>query len=154
MKGNSIYFALLGAVTLACGLADLIVTVSRGVYIWGIVEIPGEMFRGGWGGLVVIFAGLFYLSGSKNVSEIHQLSKVVMGSILIWLMAGCDLLARITESIPGGDEGWFNSIDGFFGTYAPPYTPAMLLLPFSLVVIYHIHKVHPQGQAIEDESTN
>jgi hypothetical protein len=141
MKLGSMYFALLGAATLACGFADLIVTISTDTHSWGIMEIPGQMFRGGWGGIVVLSAGLFYLSGAKNMPEIHPLSKVVMGSILIWLMAGCDLFARITESIPGGDEGWFNSMEGFLGTYAPPYTPAMLLFPFSLVVIYYIRKM-------------
>jgi len=140
MKFGSIYFALLGAATLACGFADLIVTISKDAYSLGIMEFPGEMFRGGWGGLVVIFAGLFYLSGAKNVSEICQLSKVVMGSILIWLIAGCDLLAMITESIPGGEDGWFNTMGGFLGTYAPPYTPAMVLLPFSMVTILYIYK--------------
>lgn len=139
-KFDSMYFALLGAVILACGFADLIVTISRDVYTWGIVEFPSEMFRGSWGGLVVVFAGLFYLSGAKNVSETRQLSKVVMGSILIWLIAGCDLLAMITESIPGGEDGWFNTMGGFLGTYAPPYTPAMVLLPFSMVTILYIYR--------------
>ncbi|MHC1630915.1 MAG: hypothetical protein ACXQT4_01255 [Methanotrichaceae archaeon] len=140
MKLGNIYFAMLGAVTLACGLADLIVTISREAFTLGVMEFPSEMFRGGWGGLIVLFAGLFYLSGARNISEIHQLSKVMMGSILIWLIAGCDIFARITESIPGGEEGWFNTMGGFLGTYAPPYTPAIILLPFSLVAIYYIHK--------------
>ena len=40
----------------------------------------------------------------------------------------------------GGEEGWFNTLEGFFGTYAPPYAPAIFLLPFSLVVFYYILK--------------
>ncbi len=47
----------------------------------------------------------------------------------------------ITESIPGGEDGpWFNTLDGFIGTYAPPYAPAVLLLPLSRVVLYYIYK--------------
>jgi hypothetical protein len=47
-----------------------------------------------------------------------------MASILIWILAGTDIFVRITESIPGGEEGpWFNSLEGFLGTYAPPYPP-------------------------------
>jgi len=141
MRLGSVYFALLGAVTLACGFVDLMVTLSGEYCSWWIVEVPGDIFRGGWGGLIVLFAGLFYISGARNLSEIHQLSKVMMGSIMIWLIAGCDIFARITESIPGGDEGWFNSMEGFLGSCTPPYFPAMLLLPFSLVVIYYIRKV-------------
>ena len=40
----------------------------------------------------------------------------------------------------GGDRSWFNTLEGFFGTYAPPYAPAIFLLPFSLVVFYYILK--------------
>jgi len=138
---GSIYFGILGVVTLAFGIADLIVTIGGDSFTWSILEIPGDMFRGGWGGLIILFAGLFYLSGIKNLSEIHQLSKVVLGSILIWIIAGTDIFTMITESIPGGEEGgWFNTLEDFFGTYAPPYAPAIFLLPFSLVVIYYVYK--------------
>ena len=139
---GKIYFGILGVVTLAFGIADLLVTAGGSSFSLGILEIPNDMFRGGWGGLVVLFAGLFYLSGLsdiKNLSEIHQFSKVVMGSILIWVVAGCDIFAMITGSIPG-EEAWFNTLEGFFGTYAPPYPPAILLLPFSLAVIYYIKR--------------
>jgi len=137
----AIYFAILGIVTTAFGLADLLVSAGGGEFSYGILEVPGDLFRGGWGGLVVLFAGLFYLSGVSNFDDIHQFAKIVMGSILIWIMAGSDILAMITESIPGGEEGpWFNTLSGFIGTYAPPYTPAVILLPFSLVVIYYIYQ--------------
>ena len=137
----AIYFAILGIVTTAFGLADLLVSAGGGEFSYGILEVPGDLFRGGWGGLVVLFAGLFYLSGVRNFDDIHQFAKIVMGSIMIWIMAGCDIFAMITESIPGGEEGpWFNTLSGFIGTYAPPYTPAVILLPFSLVVIYYIYQ--------------
>jgi len=134
-----IYFGVLGIVTLAFGVAELAVTAGGSEVSWGILEIPNGMFRGGWGGFIVLFAGLFYLSGIKYFSEIHQFSKIVMGSILIWIVAGCDIFAMITESIPG-EEGWFNSLEGFLETYAPPYAPSIILLPFSLVVIYYIYR--------------
>ncbi|KAF5419903.1 MAG: hypothetical protein C5S44_09970 [Candidatus Methanocomedens sp.] len=145
MAGKSsvaaIYFAILGIITTAFGIADILVTAGASEFAYGILEISGDLFRGGWGGVIVLFAGLFYLSGARNFDDIHQFSKVVMGSILIWIMAGCDIFAMITESIPGGEDGpWFNTLDGFIGTYAPPYAPAVLLLPFSLVVVYYIYK--------------
>ena len=137
----AIYFAVLGLITTAFGIADILVTVGTGSFACGILEIPGDLFRGGWGGFIVLAAGLFYLSGIRNFEDIHQFSKIVMGSILIWIMAGCDIFAMITESIPGGEDGpWFNTLGGFIGTYAPPYAPAVLLLPFSLVVVYYIYK--------------
>ena len=137
----AIYFAVLGIITTAFGIADILVTIGAGSLAFWILEIPGDMFRGGWGGFIVLSAGLLYLSGIRNFENIHQFSKIVMGSILIWIMAGCDIFAMITESIPGGEDGpWFNTLDGFIGTYAPPYAPAVLLLPFSLVVVYYIRK--------------
>ncbi|MGP8329141.1 MAG: hypothetical protein ACT6FF_02320 [Methanosarcinaceae archaeon] len=136
-----IYFAILGIITTAFGIADILVTAGSGSFASGILEIPDDLFRGGWGGFIVLSAGLFYLSGIRNFENIHQFSKIVMGSILIWIMAGCDIFAMITESIPGGEDGsWFNTLDGFLGMYAPPYAPAVLLLPFSLMVVYYIFK--------------
>ncbi len=141
----AIYFAILGIITTAFGIADILVTMGAGSFAFGILEIPGDLFRGVWGGFIVLSAGLFYLSGIRNFENIHQFSKIVMGSILIWIMAGCDIFAMITESIPGGEDGtWFNTLNGFIGTYAPPYAPAVLLLPFSLVVVYYIYKRKPE----------
>ena len=142
-SGGAIYFAILGIVTTAFGLADLLVTVSGSEFAYGGLEIPGDLFRGGWGGIIVLFAGLFYLSGIRNFDDIHQFAKVAMGSILIWVVAGSDIFAMISESIPSWNEEtgpWFNTLPGFIGAYAPPYAPAVLLLPFSLVVIYYIRK--------------
>jgi len=138
-----IYFAILGIVTVAVGLADLLVTVSGSEFAYGILEIPNDLFRGGWGGLIMLFAGLLYLSGVRNMGNIHQFAKVAMGSILIWIIAGCDIFGIITESIPSWNEEtgpWFNTLPGFIEAYAPPYAPAVLLLPFSLVVLYYISK--------------
>jgi len=141
----AIYFAVLGIITTAFGIADILVTIGAGSLAFWILEIPGDMFRGGWGGFIVLSAGLLYLSGIRNFENIHQFSKIVMGSILIWIMAGCDIFAMITESIPGGEDGpWFNTLDGFIGTYAPPYAPAVLLLPFTFVVVYYIYKMNSE----------
>jgi hypothetical protein len=53
-SGGAIYFAILGIVTVAFGLADLLVTASGSEFAYGgILEIPGDIFRGGWGGIIV-----------------------------------------------------------------------------------------------------
>ena len=136
-----IYFRILGLVSLAFGIADILATIGGKSICLGILELPADIFRGGWGGLVILFAGLFYLAGSRDILEVHHFSKVVMGSVLIWLIASCDIFAMLCESIPGGEEGpWFNTLQGFFATYAPPYKPAIFLLPFSLAVVYYIYK--------------
>ena len=142
-----VYFGILGIATLAFGIADLIVTFGKGNFSHGILQIPNDGFRGGWGGLVILFAGFFYLSGIKKISQISEFSKVVVGSILIWIISGTDIFGMICESIPGPEGGrWFNSLKDFLGTYAPPYPPAIFLLPFSLFVIYYIRKYFKQGK--------
>jgi uncharacterized membrane protein (GlpM family) len=141
-KIGRVYFGILGIITLIFGISDLIVTMGGNDFSWSILEISSEMFRGGWGGLIVISAGLFYLSSLKNFLEIHQLSKALMGSILIWILAGTDIFVRITESIPGGEEGpWFNSLEGFLSNYVPPYPSVIFLLPFSLIILFFVSKI-------------
>ena len=141
-KIGRVYFGILGIITLIFGISDLIVTMGGNDFSWSILEISSEMFRGGWGGLIVISAGLFYLSSLKNFLEIHQLSKALMGSILIWILAGTDIFVRIAESIPGGEEGpWFNSLEGFLSNYVPPYPSVIFLLPFSLIILFFVSKI-------------
>jgi len=118
-----VYFGVLGIITLIFGITNLIVTLGGNDFSWGILEISSDMFRGGWGGLIVISAGLFYLSSLKNFSEIHQFSRALMASILIWILAGTDIL------------------EGFLSTYAPPYQPVIFLLPFSLIILFFVSKI-------------
>ena len=138
-KFGSVYFSILGLFVLGFGIAELIIGIAGRSFIWGILEISGEFLV--WRGFILFFAGLFYLNSVKNLAEIHQLAKVVMASIMIWIIAGTQIFATITESIPGGEEGgWLNSWGDFLSTYSPPYVPSLILLPFSLVTIYYIYK--------------
>jgi len=59
---------------------------------------------------------------------------------MIWIIAGMQIFAIIAESIPGGEEGgWINTWQDFLSAYSPPYIPALILLPFSLVTIYYVY---------------
>jgi len=135
-KFGSAYFFLFSFFVLGFGIAELIIGIAGRSVIWVILEISGEFLV--WRGVVLFFAGLFYLKGVKNLVEIHQLAKVVMASIMIWIIAGTQIFALIAESIPGGEEGWLNNWRDFLSTYSPPYIPGLILLPFSLVTIYYI----------------
>ena len=151
-----IYFSALGIAVLGAGIADLIVTISSSAFSCGILEIPQGGFRGGWGGLIMIFAGVFYLSGIKGANEIHQFAKVVLGSVLIWVLAGTDIFSMIAESIPSPQaDTWLNSKEGFLRAYEPPYTPAVLIFPFTLVITCYIHRYHREkGIAFRSPSRN
>jgi len=139
-KFGQIYFTILGAVALAFGAAELIASVGGG-FTWGILDSSGAtdpLFLP-WRAIILLSVGFFYLSSVKDFAEVHQLAKAVMASIMIWIVAGMAIWTRIASSIPG-EETWFNSLEGFLASYAPPYCPEMFLLPFSLVIVYYIMK--------------
>ena len=132
-----IYFSIFGLIVLAFGAAELLLGITGRSFELGLLEMSGEFLL--WQGIILFSAGAFYLSSFKNFSDIHQQAKVVMASVMIWIVAGMQIFGMILESIPGGEDGgWFNTAEGFLETYAGPYIPELLLLPFSLVVIYYI----------------
>ncbi len=138
--GLGIYVIVLGAVAAAFGCADILVWAgfSPGLDL-GLIEIAGDdFFRWAWGGLVMLMGGLIMLSGAVNAGDIRQFAKVALGALMVLMMAGTDLFARLCESIPAGEEApeFFNSLGGFIGGFAPPYSPAIILLPFVLVILY------------------
>lgn len=130
-----IYFAIFGLVVLGIGILEILLGLTGRSFEWGIMEMSGEFLL--WRGLILFFAGAFYLSSIKNFTDIHQLAKVVMGSMMIWIIAGVKIFSMILESIPG-EEGWLNTFEGFLESYSAPYIPSLFLLPFSLVVLYYI----------------
>lgn len=136
-KFASVYFSIFGLIVLGLGIAELIIGIAGRSFTWSILEISGGLLL--WKGIILFFAGFFYLSSVKNLSEIHQLAKNVMASVMLWIIAGMQILAIITESIPGGEEGWINTWEGFLSAYSPPYIPALILLPFSLLTIYYVY---------------
>ncbi|GAB7015020.1 hypothetical protein [Methanogenium cariaci] len=140
---SGIYIGLLGLVTLACGLADIFVWagITSGFQV-GILEIAGDdFFRWAWGGFIMVCAGLFMLAGSRNALSLQQFGKVTLGAVLVWVIGGTDIFARLCENIPAGEEApeFFNSFSGFIGGFAPPYPPAVILLPFTLVILYLLY---------------
>ena len=136
-KFGSIYFSIFGLIVLGLGIAELIIGIAGKSFTWSILEISGGLLL--WKGIILFFAGFFYLSSVKNLTEIHQLAKNVMASVMLWIIAGMQIFAIITESIPGGEEQWINTWEGFLSAYSPPYIPALILLPFSLVTIYYVY---------------
>jgi len=139
-KFGQVYFTILGAVALAFGAAELIASAGGG-FTWGILDSSGAtdpLFLP-WRAIILLSVGFFYLSSVKDFAEVHQLAKAVMASIMIWIVAGMAIWTRIASSIPG-EETWFNSLEGFLASYAPPYCPEMFLLPFSLVIVYYVMK--------------
>lgn len=137
-KFGSIYFGIFGIVALAFGIAEFIATGTGG-YTGRLLDLSGTFII--WRGLILFCAGALYLASIKNFTEINQLAKSVMASIMIWIVAGVEIFAKIASSIPGGEEGgWFiPPTEELIGIWTPPYIPALYLLPFSLIIIYYIY---------------
>ena len=142
IKFGSTYFAILGIAAIVFGILDFIVLGTYGAagVTWGPLNISDE----GWGGvflvwkaIILIGAGAIYISSVGNFGNVRQLAKSVAASIMIWIVAGMAIWGVIAGSIPSGEEGpWFSTPSTFASAWAPPYGPAMYLLPFSLVIIY------------------
>jgi len=150
---GSIYFAIFGLFVLGFGAAEIMLGIAGKSFEWGILEMSGEFLL--WRGLILFFAGAFYLSGIKNFADIHQQAKTLMASVMIWLIAVMQIFGMILESIPGGEGGgWFNTWEGFLAAYCAPYIPSLFLLPFSLVVIYYIKlpKESEDNMSIEEKA--
>ena len=135
-KYGGIFAAIMGIAALGFGIMEIFL---RGE--WGPLTTDGGTFTP-WRGIILIFAGVLFLSSVARFMDVRQVAKGVMGSIMIWVLAAMDIWAMIAASIPSGAEDagepWFASGADFLGAYGSPYMPAMYLLIPSLVIIYFI----------------
>jgi len=137
----SLYIGILGLFALAIGCADIVVWAGASDgFTWGILTIPGDdFFRWAWGGVIMACGGLLLLSGAAHAAtSLHQAAKVAVGAILIWVIAGTDLFAMLCAAIPAdaSSPAFVNTLAGFIAGFAPPYTPAVVILPFTLGVLW------------------
>ena len=136
-RSGSLYVSIFGAIVLGFGIVELVVMGRYGMegFCWGPLEMSGMWLW--WTGIIYVFAGIMYLSCANNFMDIHQLAKAVVASIMIWIVAGMAWFDKVAGSIPG-EETWVNSPADFLAGCGPPYTPAIYLLPLSLVIIYFV----------------
>lgn len=135
-KIGSAYLVILGIFTLIFGILNVTFALIGKEFLISSFVIHGSMWSL-WKGFILIFAGAFTITGSLNLKNVHGLAKAVLGSVMLWIVAGCNIFSKITGSIPG-EETWFKTLEGFLESYAPPYQPEIWLLPFSLVVLYFV----------------
>ncbi len=129
-----VYLAFFGIVTSVFGALYIVLAVTGKEVLTDFLIASGSMWSL-WKGFILFSAGVFMLNGSLNLRNIHGLGKTVLGVVMLWILAGSNILARIAASIPG-EEAWFNTLSDFLASYGPPYEPELWLLPFSLAVIY------------------
>ncbi len=138
-RSGSIYVSIFGTIVLGFGIVELVVIGTTGLegVRWGPLEMSGMWLW--WTGIIFVSAGIMYVSSAANFMDIRQLAKSVVASIMIWIVAGMAIFDKVASSIPG-EETWVNSPRDFLAGCGPPYTPAIYLLPLSLVIIYFIRQ--------------
>ena len=140
-----VYFSIIGIIATLSGIVQLLVALSPAneYLIFKIIAFPGDLFNGGWGGIVISAGGFFILSGLSNIKEIEQFAKISTGIAILILTGACNLFNLITTSIPGafsGSDSLFNPLPVFIGFYIPPYSPAIILLIPAIISIHFIKK--------------
>jgi hypothetical protein len=132
---GSIFTVIIGIAALGFGILEFVGGE------WGPLTVEVGIFTA-WRAVILICAGLIYLSSVTNFLDVRQLAKSVVASIMIWIVAAMDIWAMIAASIPSGaeeaGEPWFASGTEFLAAYGPPYMPAMYLLLPSLVILYFV----------------
>jgi len=139
-----VFYAILGTAAFILGGAQIVLGLSGNELEIGPMLMSGEFMI--WRGLILLCAGGLFLVSLKDFDDIHQQGKMVIASAMIWIVAVMEIFALVTGAIPG-DGTWFNTWGGFLEALAPPYIPALILLPFSLVTLYYI-KVERDGRAV------
>ncbi|MFW5922125.1 MAG: hypothetical protein ACOCRC_02335 [Halodesulfurarchaeum sp.] len=80
-----------------------------------------------WRGPVLIAAGVFLGKATANgITEREDEALVFMGSVMVWIVGGTELLGIVLGAIPGGSEVWIASPAAFLAAVGPPYPPAVL----------------------------
>ena len=134
---GSIYAIILGIAALGFGILEFVGGE------WGPLTVDAGTFTA-WRAVILLCAGVIYLSSVTNFMDIRQMAKALMASIMIWIVAAMDIFAMIAASIPSGaeeaGEPWFASGVDFLAAYGPPYMPAIYLLLPSLVILYFVSR--------------
>ena len=138
-KLGAVYFAVLGAVTLWLGCWELgraFMIVRAFAPEWLKLSAEGMNWMCIWRGVVTFLSGSLIMLGAFRFSDTEGFGTSVIGTIMLWILGGCDILKMFCGSIA---STWPTvTFYGFLKAYAPSYPAAIWLLPFSLVMIYFI----------------
>ncbi len=134
MAWDRAYVGALGLVAVLAGVVELVAGVSGDDRSLAFVTVSGTFLL--WRGVIVASAGAFFLRAAVDgLDAQRQRGIVVLGAIMLWIVAGSDLLGRVLGAVPGGRDVWVGSVDGIVGSVAPPYAPAVVLAPLALPAI-------------------
>ncbi|MGM0372256.1 MAG: hypothetical protein ACQEQJ_07110 [Halobacteriota archaeon] len=125
------YFAIVGVALVIAGAVSVLLGLTGGTLEYWPLVISGPFSI--WRGAVVLAAGGFYLTAvNGGISGREDQALIFMGSLMIWIVGGMELLSILLGAIPGNPAVWIASPSDFLAAIAPPYPPSVLAVPLSL----------------------
>lgn len=124
--------ALVGILTLIPGLLEIMLPLIGQTYQWGKIAFEGDFLI--WRGVILVASGFFYLLAINEINPIQKRAQAVLSSMMIWIVAGAELFSLVLQSIPGGGGRWLNTPGEFLSSYTGPFSPALFLLPISILL--------------------
>ncbi len=132
MRWDELYFGALAMLAGLAGSSSLYVGLSNGRVTVGVLELGTLDPR--WQGLLLVFAGAFLLYGVIGglAQQINQ-AYVVLGSLLLWILAGAEIVMTLLGVIPGGSDVWIAAPATIGTALLPPYGPGLIAGVLALV---------------------
>ena len=131
---EDLYFGIVGAGVFLVGGTEILVGLTGGEVSIAIVTVGGTYLL--WRGVILLSAGMFFVkSAFEGLENRRNQGVAFLASLMLWIVAGNSVLARVLGAIPGGPDVWIASADQFVGSLGPPYSPAVVFVVFTLVVL-------------------
>lgn len=131
MRLETPYWALVGTVLVVVGGVSVLLGVTGGELHLGPMAIAGAYSL--WRGAVVLAAGVFLLKAANGgLVDREDEALVFMGSVMIWIVGGTELLSIVLGALPGGPGVWVADLSAFLLAVGPPYPPSVLAILVTL----------------------
>ncbi|QGN06740.1 hypothetical protein Hrd1104_05170 [Halorhabdus sp. CBA1104] len=142
MRRDDVYFGALGLAVALSGVVAVLrgvgVSVTDPNAIVPLVTVAGTFLV--WRGIILLLVGWLFLSNvTDGLDDRENQATVVMASLMLWIVAGADLLSRVLGAIPGGSDVWLAGPVEVVAALGPPYGPALLFAPLALVALRYRH---------------
>ena len=125
MEWDTPYFAVVGALLAVAGAFGAVMGITGGSLSLGPVAIGGT-YAIWWGPVLVAAGGLMLKAVTGEITTREDEAMVFMGSLMVWIVGGTDILSILLGAIPGGPAVWVASPTAFLAAIAPPYPPAVV----------------------------
>ncbi|MBS3736330.1 MAG: hypothetical protein V5A87_03405 [Candidatus Bipolaricaulota bacterium] len=125
--------ALIGVGSFIAGLLEVLFGLVGETYTWQILTFGGDFTV--WRGLILVSAGTLFFFAINQANPIQKKAQAVLACSMIWIIGGIEILSTVLNSVTGGEGAWINTVSEFLSHYYGPFTPSVLLLPISIVLV-------------------